>query len=746
VVAVNRDITLSKKIEAELASLAKFPSENPNPVLRIAQNGSILFANAAAQELLHESQGDVRRSLLDLWSQYTQKALVSGIHEIMEMTLNDQVFTFEVSPVSEASYVNVYGRDVTKRMKAEADLKKSNWTLTERVKELTCLSQAIQAMNTTNSLNELGPYLVELLVPAMQFPEITAPVVELGDKRFTHSRFSAKLTYNIHSDIILDSQKVGRLSVYYTINLPFILPEEQNMLNALSESLSGWLHRHHMDAKITAYSRSLEHLVNERTQKLEESEKRARAQYQGIPIPILTWQKKDEDFILVDFNKANEVLTNGQIEHYLGTTASNFFEKNPGMLEDLWHCYNARVTIKRERLYTLVTTGEPRYFALTYGSIPPDLVLIHVEDISERKRLEADLKASEEQYRNLFLVARDGIIITDSTGYIITSNPAAARILGYKSVQDLKGTLIPDLYYDRDRRRIIMTQLTEKGYLDNFEVKITRKDGSIADVLASSIIRKNRDGTVIQIETIFTDISARKQQERDMRRRLMKFRLEEGQLYFVQNEVPTLAQEAFRDLLKAGYDGIVVSRTTETDYRQIIDGAFTYYRLAEQGTDILPPDMKELHPLFEEHPRNTAFLLDCLDYLSLKNGFKETLLFLYWLKDNIIFNGNIGILVADPTIFSKQELQAFEKETRPISVRHPQISTDLLEILQFIHRQNGFGVQPKYADVQHYLGISKPTVSKRIQQLIETGYLQEFARGSRKCLQLSYTGIQLVSH
>jgi uncharacterized membrane protein len=115
------------------------------------------------------------------------------------------------------------------------------------------------------------------------------------------------------------------------------------------------------------------------------------------------------------------------------------------------------------------------------------------------------------------------------------------------------------------------------------------------------------------------------------------------------------------------------------------------------------------------------------------------------LRDRVDLAGNIGIVVADQTLFTTQELHAIEKETQPIAVRHPQIPIDLLDILRFVHRQNGFGIQPKYVDIQRFLGVSKPTTRKRIQVLIDQGYVQEFARGSRKCLQLSYGGIQLIT-
>ena len=41
-----------KRAEAEVESLAKFPAENPYPVMRVANEGAILYANPAARTLL----------------------------------------------------------------------------------------------------------------------------------------------------------------------------------------------------------------------------------------------------------------------------------------------------------------------------------------------------------------------------------------------------------------------------------------------------------------------------------------------------------------------------------------------------------------------------------------------------------------------------------------------------------------------------------------------------------------------
>ena len=42
-----------KRAEGEIKGLARFPSENPCPVLRVSKDGTILYANEAALPLLN---------------------------------------------------------------------------------------------------------------------------------------------------------------------------------------------------------------------------------------------------------------------------------------------------------------------------------------------------------------------------------------------------------------------------------------------------------------------------------------------------------------------------------------------------------------------------------------------------------------------------------------------------------------------------------------------------------------------
>ena len=59
-------------------------------------------------------------------------------------------------------------------------------------------------------------------------------------------------------------------------------------------------------------------------------------------------------------------------------------------------------------------------------------------DVSERKTLEAGLKASEETYRTLFETVPQGVVYHDRQGRITSANPAAQRILGL-TLEQLQG-------------------------------------------------------------------------------------------------------------------------------------------------------------------------------------------------------------------------------------------------------------------------------------------------------------------
>jgi PAS domain S-box-containing protein len=113
--------------------------------------------------------------------------------------------------------------------------------LQERVKELACLYAVNHDMQERLSIDELCRRVIEYLIPAMKFPEITVPVIELDGRRFTCERYTEGLSHGLHEEIRVGGEVRGHLSVYYAEKRPFLLPEEQNLLNAIVEDLGLWL-------------------------------------------------------------------------------------------------------------------------------------------------------------------------------------------------------------------------------------------------------------------------------------------------------------------------------------------------------------------------------------------------------------------------------------------------------------------------------------------------------------------------
>jgi signal transduction histidine kinase len=121
------------KAEENIHNLAKFPSENPNPVLRISKKGTVLYANTAGSELLNTWGCNVGEQVPEHWHQYVLRILKSGSSEELEVSCVDSVFSLIFAPVVETGYVNTYGIDITERKLAEEDLRKYRQHLEELV-------------------------------------------------------------------------------------------------------------------------------------------------------------------------------------------------------------------------------------------------------------------------------------------------------------------------------------------------------------------------------------------------------------------------------------------------------------------------------------------------------------------------------------------------------------------------------------------------------------------------------------
>ncbi|MFW5487814.1 MAG: PAS domain S-box protein [Desulfovibrio sp.] len=123
-VKVIEDISERKKAEERIHDLARFPAENPNPVLRLSRDGELIYANKASQPILDAYDLKPQEVIMP---GHLAERLLEAMHpnEEFEICVDSKWYAFTSSFSKFSRSINLYGMDVTERKKADQALKDS---------------------------------------------------------------------------------------------------------------------------------------------------------------------------------------------------------------------------------------------------------------------------------------------------------------------------------------------------------------------------------------------------------------------------------------------------------------------------------------------------------------------------------------------------------------------------------------------------------------------------------------------
>jgi PAS domain S-box-containing protein len=119
-----KDQLAHQRAEELIMDLARIPEESPSPVIRISDQGLLIYANPASTALLSDAERVLGAAVSEPWQQVVRDALASGMPGETEVRVNQRVFSVSTAPVAERGYVNLYASDITERSEYEEKLKR----------------------------------------------------------------------------------------------------------------------------------------------------------------------------------------------------------------------------------------------------------------------------------------------------------------------------------------------------------------------------------------------------------------------------------------------------------------------------------------------------------------------------------------------------------------------------------------------------------------------------------------------
>ncbi|MEW6051561.1 MAG: PAS domain S-box protein [Candidatus Zixiibacteriota bacterium] len=314
---------------------------------------------------------------------------------------------------------------------------------------------------------------------------------------------------------------------------------------------------------------------NRAEQALHLSRERLRAQFEAFPMATYIWEWVDPDFVLTDFNAKASEVTHGGVSNFVGSKAGDMYRESPDILKDMRRCLEERTTHTREMWYHFRTTGKDRYMSVNYSFVPPNLVMVHADDITERQLAVSALAESEAKFRAVAESVNAVIIIYDAEK-LLYANPAMSEISGY-SPEELTGMSVWQLVHpDQREEAMLRAQARFRGepVPERLELKVVSKAGRTHWVeFAARLIEYRGKRAVLGTALDMTE------------RKLAALALEES-------------EAKFRAVAESMTAAITIFDETKLLYCNPASVAITGYSLDELAAmsfwDVIDPEYKEL--------------------------------------------------------------------------------------------------------------------------------------------------------
>ncbi len=407
------DPRIPRMTDEDLRLLSRIPNENPNPILRIGFDGTLLWANDAFYKLncfKNEKAGHPVSDSLKIPVMEVVESLLPMDTEILDL---DKTFLFNLVPVPDIKNVFLYGRDITSRRNTEKELRQmaliaretdNAVIITDPEGCIQWVNQGFEKMTGYTFHEVIGKIPGQILQGPDTDPEA---VIKLGE--------AIKSRQSIEQDVV----NYTKSGVPYWIHLQIqpVFDQVGNLVNFIS-----------IQKNVTA-----ERLLQ---QEITDSEQRLRMILESALDGVIII---DDQSHVLTWTKQSEVIFGWTAEEVIGKPLGNFIV--PDRMRDqhlagmrryistgIPRILNQRIEITGKN-----KSGEELPIELTIIPIKKDDKVVFcafTRDISKSKEAIKNLQSITSRLSALISTLNAGILVEDENRYIALINQQFCDMFG----------------------------------------------------------------------------------------------------------------------------------------------------------------------------------------------------------------------------------------------------------------------------------------------------------------------------
>jgi PAS domain S-box-containing protein len=527
------------RAEGQIADLARYPAENPNPVMRIAEDGAVLHANAPGVALLHDLGTGIGKPAPERWRKAVAAACASGQIGALDAEVGDRIYSLSIAAGVEHRYANLYARNVTEQRAAGARVEHLHRVLLaiRKVDQL-----IVREKDPQRLIAEACRMLVEslgyrsawiALAPGIEAEWSLAsagvgPAIEAFARQLESGSLPKCCQGVLGSEAGLEhidagshceecpareahdgdglavvalrsaERNLGLLGI--SSERPLATDEEElDLIREIAEDLAFALGA----IEGAARRRQSEERYFFLFTNMLEGYAHCRMVYRdGAP----------EDFVLLDVNDAFGRLTG--LRDVAGRRVTEAIpgirESNPELFEIFGRVATTGVS---ERFETFVAPLD-RWFSISAHSPAREHFVAVFDVITERKRSEAALRESEARYRLIAENASDVIWTADLTKRITYVSPSFQRLTGFSPEETLGPSGIERILtrasLERVDQALAEALAQDSAAAPSLELEHRKKDGGTVWVEVKFTIVRGPDGIPTGVMGVSRDISEKR--------------------------------------------------------------------------------------------------------------------------------------------------------------------------------------------------------------------------------------------